>query len=146
MTAAQYGHVERIRVAGWHLLALINDVLDVSKIEGGHVAVEDRKVDVLASIEEAVRINQTGASEAHVRIIPTYRHAAPTTAWADPRRLRQVLINLLSNAIKYNRPQGTLEVRVSRDAELTFVDVIDTGMGTGVSKSRTKSASVRRFV
>ena len=133
-------------MAGWHLLALINDVLDVSKIEGGHVAVEGRKVDVRASIEEAVRINQTGASEAHVRNIPTYCHAAPTTAWADPRRLRQVLINLLSNAIKYGRPQGTLEVRVPRDAELTFVDVIDTGMGTGVSKSRTKSASVRRLV
>ena len=50
-------------MAGWHLLALINGVLDVSKIEGGHVAVEDRKVDVLASIEEAVRINQTDASK-----------------------------------------------------------------------------------
>ncbi|MEO8153670.1 MAG: ATP-binding protein [Rhizobacter sp.] len=129
MTAGQYGHVDRIRVAGWHLLSLINDVLDVSRIEGGHVAVEDRQVDVLAAIEEAVRITQTSANEASVRIISTYRNAAPTAAWGDPKRLRQVMINLLSNAIKYNRLAGSVEVRVSGDAEATCIDVIDTGMG-----------------
>ncbi|MEP7102543.1 MAG: ATP-binding protein, partial [Burkholderiales bacterium] len=129
LTKGQYGQVDRIRVAGWHLLSLINDVLDVSKIEGGHVAVEDRKVNLPAAIEEILRINQSAAEAADVRFVHTYREAGSVAVWADPRRLRQVLINLLSNGIKYNRPGGTVEVRISGDADEAIIDVIDSGMG-----------------
>jgi PAS domain S-box-containing protein len=129
MTSSQFNQVERIRVAGWHLLALINDVLDVSKIEAGHVSVEDRRVDVLDVLEEAIRINQPGADELGIRVIATCRQAQPVSVWGDPRRLRQIVINLLSNAIKYNRPAGSVEVRVAGDAHHTHIDIIDTGIG-----------------
>lgn len=129
LTVSQHGHVERIRLAGWHLLALINDVLDVSKIEAGHVAVDEQKIDLLASLEEAVRMTQSAARDAAVSIIPAYRAASPVAVWGDARRLRQIMINLLSNAIKYNRPQGTVTIDVGGDAQETWVEVIDTGIG-----------------
>jgi len=129
MTPGQFNQVERIRVAGWHLLALINDVLDVSKIEAGHVSVEDRKVDLLAVLDEAIRINQPGADELGLRLIATCRQADPVSVWGDTRRLRQIVINLLSNAIKYNRPAGSVEIRVGGDAHHTHIDIIDTGIG-----------------
>jgi len=129
LTTDQRNHVERIRLAGWHLLALINDVLDVSKIEGGHDVVDDHKVDLLGSIEEAIRMTQSAAKDAGVTIIRNPTAIGPVGIRGDARRVRQVLINLLTNAIKYNRPHGTIEVLVSAGAEETVVDVIDTGMG-----------------
>ncbi len=129
LTPTQYDHADRIRIAGWHLLALINDVLDVSKIEAGHLTLDDRKVDLLEALDEAIRITQPGATEAKVRIVPGYRKVAAASVWADPRRLRQIMLNLLSNAIKYNRPDGTVDVRVSADETDTHIDVIDSGLG-----------------
>ena len=129
MTATHHEHVDRIRVAGWHLLALINDVLDVSKIEAGHLSIEDGIVDVLESLDEAVRITQPAAHDANVQILSTHRGGANVKVRADARRLRQVLLNLLSNAIKYNRPAGTVELRVFGDSDDTHIEVIDTGIG-----------------
>jgi PAS domain S-box-containing protein len=129
LTASQDAQVEHIRQAGWHLLALINDVLDVSKIEAGRVQVEERGVDLPDLLDEAVRINEGAAAQQGVAIVASYRLGERTFVWADPARLRQVVINLLSNAIKYNRRNGRVEVSVSVDGERTFIDVVDNGLG-----------------
>jgi PAS domain S-box-containing protein len=129
LSESQNRQVEHVRLAGWHLLALINDVLDVSKIEAGQVFLEERGVDLLESLDEALQINQSAALEAQVEVVPTYRELRQAYVLADPRRLRQVMINLLSNAIKYNRPRGTVEVRTTSVHGETHIDVIDSGLG-----------------
>ncbi len=134
LTDGQFGHVERIRLAGWHLLALVNDVLDVSQIESGHLSLHEVSVDLFGVLDEAVRIAQIAASDAKVDMIGSYSEATGARVWGDPRRLRQVMINLLSNAVKYNRPQGSVEVRVTRADDLTHIDVIDSGIGMDVAQ------------
>jgi PAS domain S-box-containing protein len=129
LTASQDAQVEHIRQAGWHLLALINDVLDVSKIEAGKVQVEERGVDLRELLDEALRINEGAAAQQAVTIVANYRRGERTFVWADPARLRQVMINLLSNAIKYNRPEGRVEVSVLVADERTLIDVQDNGLG-----------------
>jgi PAS domain S-box-containing protein len=122
--------VEQIRTAGWHLLALINDVLDMSKIEGGHVSVADEGVELQAALDEAVRIHRPAADAAGVSIVASRHDALPAVfVRADRLRLRQVLLNLLSNAIKYNRRDGSVELRVQAVDGRVHVDVIDTGLG-----------------
>ncbi|MEQ1685831.1 MAG: PAS domain S-box protein [Burkholderiaceae bacterium] len=129
LSQKQHGQVEHIRTAGWHLLALINDVLDVSKIEAGHVDVEKRSVDLLELLEEVLRLNDGPALQQGITIEPLYRGGDRARVWADPIRLRQVMINLLSNAIKYNRRDGSVRVEVLRDAEFTHIEVSDSGLG-----------------
>jgi len=126
--------VEHIGMAGWHLLALVNDVLDISRIEAGKVSIETRGVDVHDWLDEVVRMNQVAADANHVTLAATYRESPATFALADPKRLRQVMINLLSNAIKYNRSGGRAEVHTSTDGEHTHVEVIDTGIGMDASQ------------
>ena len=129
LSSNQFVQVEHIRKAGWHLLALINDVLDVSKIEAGKVQVEERSVDLLELLDEAVHLNEGVAVQQGIAVLATYRGNGRPFVWADPGRLRQTMINLLSNAIKYNRPGGRVEVNVSFEGELTLIDVDDTGLG-----------------
>ncbi len=129
LSKSQHGQVEHIRRAGWHLLALINDVLDVSKIEAGRVDVEERSVDLPELLDEAVRLNEAPALQQGVTIEPLYRAAGRARVWADPIRLRQVMINLLSNAIKYNRRGGHVRIEIVRDHDRTHVEVLDTGIG-----------------
>ncbi len=122
----QRSHIDHVRIAGDHLLSLINDVLDLSSLQSGQlkldlqpVAVADVVAEALPMVEPLARLHgitvRTGSISGSVR--------------ADRTRLRQILINLLSNAIKYNHPQG--EVRVDThlsDATLTL-RVSDTGRG-----------------
>ncbi len=129
LTQGQHAQVEHIRKAGWHLLGLINDVLDMSKIEAGRVTVEKRAVELLDLLDEVVRINEGAASHHGITIVATYRAAPRMFVWADPGRLRQALINLVSNAIKYNRHNGRVTVSVSADTQRTLIDIEDTGLG-----------------
>jgi CheY-like chemotaxis protein/anti-sigma regulatory factor (Ser/Thr protein kinase) len=129
LTSSQHAQVEHIRMAGWHLLTLINDVLDVSKIEAGRVDIEERGVDLMALLDESVRINDGSAAQRGINIIPTYRSLGRLFVRADPARLRQVMINLLSNAIKYNRDGGRVDVSVSIETDEIHITVADTGMG-----------------
>ena len=129
LSTGHQAQVEHIRRAGWHLLALVNDVLDVSKIEAGKVDVEERSVDLLDLMDEVVRISDAAASQQGVAIAATYRRSEGVLVWADPRRLRQVMINLVSNAIKYNRPGGAVEISIAIEDDQTHIDVQDSGLG-----------------
>ena len=133
LISEQREYVRIFRKAGNQLLDLINDILDLSKVESGHLVLESIDFDlgeVLDKILEmmAIRAHEKGL-ELALRIAPEI----PTALVGDPARLRQVLINLIGNAIKFTE-QGEVIVRVERDPEdattsaLRFA-VCDTGIG-----------------
>jgi signal transduction histidine kinase/ActR/RegA family two-component response regulator len=128
LDARQGEAVEQIHVAGRHLLALIEEVLDFAKIESGKLSVSIEAVDPVAAAEGLVATFRPMAEKAQValRVAPCPEAVAVR---ADDLRLKQVLANLISNAIKYNRPAGQVEVRTRRVGDQVLLDVRDTGLG-----------------
>ncbi|HEX5682889.1 MAG TPA: ATP-binding protein [Ideonella sp.] len=129
LAPAQRERVLRIETAGWHLLKLIDDVLDLSRIESGQVTLSASAVDLQGVIAQALRLVSPQADQLQVRL-----QAPPDgqtqMVLADPTRLTQVLLNLLSNAIKYNRPGGDVRlVLANPDDGFAGVHVLDTGRG-----------------
>jgi PAS domain S-box-containing protein len=129
LTDRQRARVESIRQAGWHLLALINDVLDVSRIESGHLQVESRGVDLTGLLDEVLDLVRSQADSTGIVIDAAYRLGPPAIVQGDPLRLRQVMLNLLSNALKYNRPKGSVRVAVATQGTDAIVEIADTGLG-----------------
>ena len=119
----------QIRQAGWHLLDMINDVLDLSRMEAGSLRLTLEPVSLADLAQEAMTLVEPAALQAGVTLDLSLSPQADR-AQADPVRLRQVLINLLGNAIKYNRPGGkvTLRTRPGAMGEVA-VEVEDTGIG-----------------
>jgi two-component system cell cycle sensor histidine kinase PleC len=118
-----------IHASGGHLLALINDILDLAKIEAGGFSLRERDVDMSALLDESLRL--VAAKAAENRLVLHKEVAAPLPhLLGDERALKQVLLNLLSNAIKFTPPQGTVTVfaRAEEDDGVTF-GVRDTGVG-----------------
>jgi len=107
LSEQQGQRVRRIHSAGLHLLALIDDVLDLATIESDALPLANEAVPLQASVDDVLEWTQVQAAQAGVAV-----HAEPMPGWvrADPRRVRQILCNLLSNAIKYNRPSGEVWV------------------------------------
>jgi len=118
-----------IHASGTHLLELIEDILDLSKIETGNIVVDEKEIDVGEMMEETMRIAapaiQKGNFDLSVEIAPEF-----PILNADETRLRQVLLNLLSNAFKFTPEGGRITVRVdiNDDGEVEF-SVSDTGIG-----------------
>ena len=111
----QRERVARIEAAGWHLVTLINDVLDLSTIESGNARIQMADVDVGLVINESVRLLAPLAETAKVTLAVALPQHLPREAWsvqADATRLRQVLVNVIGNAIKYNLENGRVDVAV----------------------------------
>jgi len=115
--------------AGWHVLALVNDLLDVARIEAGVLHVECSAVDLPRLLDESWRLVHEGAERQAVALEAAWRDAPAVPAWADPLRLRQVLVNLLSNAVKYNRPGGRVRVALAHDDATLSLSIEDSGVG-----------------
>jgi PAS domain S-box-containing protein len=126
--------IDQILQAGWYLLALINEVLDLSLIESGRLSLSSEKV----SLEEVLTDCRTMMEPlAHKRgIMMTFpAFEAPCFVMADRTRVRQILVNLLSNAIKYNRTNGSIVVEcIPRPLGYIRLSVADTGMGLAPEK------------
>jgi PAS domain S-box-containing protein len=122
------GHIIK---SGKHLLQLINEVLDISKIESGKILVSIEPVEIFNSIAEAVGSVQPLADSNNITITNIAAGNAPLFVMADKQRLLQVLLNLLNNAIKYNKPNGLVEVscRYSADKSKVRILVHDSGIG-----------------
>jgi CheY-like chemotaxis protein/two-component sensor histidine kinase len=126
----QLGHVE---TAGWHLLELINDVLDLSRIEAGTMVVSRDAVALAPLLADSVRMVGSVAQAAQVTVLVEPCDEA-LAAEADATRLRQVMGNLLSNACKYNRPGGRVTVGVQAGEGLVTISVADTGAGLSAAQ------------
>ncbi|SDR81897.1 PAS domain S-box-containing protein [Nocardioides scoriae] len=119
--------VHHVVQGGRHLLSLIDDVLDISRIEAGQMSVSLEPVALHEVAAETLRLMEPIAATAGVRLVPP--EAATAHVRADGQRLRQVLLNLVSNAVKYNRPGGTVVVRCEVDGDEVRLDVVDDGPG-----------------
>jgi signal transduction histidine kinase/CheY-like chemotaxis protein len=119
-----------ISKSGRNLEQLVNELLDISRIESGRVLLNLERVDVPQAVEEVFALDEALAADRHIRLELSNACPADTRAVADPVRLRQVLLNLLSNAIKYNRESGVATVRLEPTERGTVrVSVMDEGAG-----------------
>jgi CheY-like chemotaxis protein len=124
--------VEQILNAGRHLLALIDQLGDISQIEMGVFSVSFEAVEVGGALRDAVALIAPMAREEGIELIAV--PAKERFVRADRQRLRQVLLNLLSNAVKYNRARGSITVSFSPAAgERLRIEVADTGRGVAAS-------------
>jgi PAS domain S-box-containing protein len=122
--------VEQILKAGRHLLELINEVLDISRIESGTLSISLEPVHLGSVLAEALSLIRPLADDAEVRLSADSSESKDLHVLADQQRLKQVLINLLSNAVKYNRRGGEVRVRCTESAEgRVEIAVADTGRG-----------------
>ncbi len=117
-----------IYASGKHLLSLISEILDLSKIEAGSYVLDTARVNVCQVLESALTIIAPAATKAGVEI----RNALPNGVFeivADERALRQIALNLLANAVKFTPMGGSVTVELAkRDAEVEF-SIADTGIG-----------------
>jgi signal transduction histidine kinase/CheY-like chemotaxis protein len=118
--------VEHIHRGGEHLLALINDVLDLSKVEAGRIELRRERIDLAPAINELIEGVRPLAERKNLRLVAD---VPPTTISADRGRFRQVLYNLLSNSIKFTPTGGTVRVEVRDGVDEVRITVADTGVG-----------------
>ncbi len=126
----QVDNVREIRKAGEHLLQLINDVLDLAKIESGNMTVSLEPVLVSRLMSECFTLVQTQADARGIRLSSSLTEFSNTYVIADHVRFKQALLNLLSNAVKYNYVGGEVEVKlVAQPGQYLRINVRDTGRG-----------------
>ena len=121
----EYSH--DIHSSGQHLLELINDILDMSKIEAGRMTLEKQSTDLTKVIDESLRLVSGRAEIASVKVT-NHAHALPQID-ADKRAIKQVLLNLLSNAIKFTPAGGDIRVESTSSDGMVTISVADSGIG-----------------
>ncbi|HYY79203.1 MAG TPA: response regulator [Actinomycetes bacterium] len=133
LDADQREFASTIQTSCGHLLSIINDILDLSKVEAGNVTLEAVPFDLRACVEESIDLVAGMADRKGVEIAYAIEQGMPTQVVGDPSRVRQVLVNLLANAVKFTE-QGEILVRVQpapsrQDVNVVRFSVRDTGVG-----------------
>ncbi len=155
LSGEQWHYVSLLRNAGSALLALIDDILDFSKVEAGQLRLEKIDFDVRDLIERIIDMMSIRANEKKLTIHYSVAPDVPAFLVGDPNRLRQILVNLIGNAIKFT-PAGSITVSVQKDADLAHglrFSVADTGIGVPKEKqaeifeqfAQVDSSNTRRF-
>jgi two-component system sensor histidine kinase/response regulator len=151
----QREYVRTLRRAGETLLILINDILDLSKVEAGRLELESVEFDLVETVEDAAEVLALRAHEKGLELFCCVAPEVPPLATGDPHRLRQVLLNLVGNAVKFTET-GAVSLRVQHDPDtpgaLRF-SVKDTGVGIPDEKlsaifenfEQADSSTTRRF-
>ncbi|MBF59864.1 GAF domain-containing protein [Halomonas sp. FeN2] len=124
----QHRQVSQIERSGQHLLSLINEVLDLAKIEAGHMTLSIEPIILANVFNDACSTLEASAEAAGIR----FRYTSPNDQWqvnADYTRTKQILLNLLSNAIKYNSTNGSIDITVAHLVDHVRISVTDTGPG-----------------
>jgi signal transduction histidine kinase len=142
----QHENLRRIRTSSSHLLALVNDVLDLSRIESGTMQMRDTHAETRPSIDAAIALVEPQATAKRIRIVVSATDPAASTYRGDERGVRQALANLLSNAVKFTDTDGEILITCSlskpaagnttldRDSMYVAVRVTDTGIGIDQEK------------
>ena len=130
LSEKQNEHVQNIITGGEHLLALVNEILDLARIEADHTSLVIEDVSIDAIIQDAVSLAQPLTKKRRISIENRYKPQAEDILRTDRKRAQQVLLNLLSNAAKYNRDGGTIRIHGYQTKTGFFrVAVTDTGVG-----------------
>jgi signal transduction histidine kinase/ActR/RegA family two-component response regulator len=119
--------VTQIVKGGRHLLGLINDILDISRIESGHLTLSPEPVNVRELVDETVDLMRPLAEPSGIEVAADVDPASYVLA--DRQRLKQILLNLVSNAVKYNKPNGSVVISCVRHGSDLRIAVADTGRG-----------------
>jgi signal transduction histidine kinase len=119
---------QTIHQSGQHLLAVVNDMLDVAKIEAGHVTLDPTPVDVRALLEELVQLHSACAQSKGLHLRTTLDARLPTHWCTDPMRLRQIINNLVGNAVKFTK-EGEITLSAHGKDQQLVIGVRDTGPG-----------------
>ncbi|MGQ5199445.1 PAS domain-containing sensor histidine kinase [Brucella abortus] len=127
-------YINDIHTSGNFLLNVINDILDMSKIEAGHFSLDREEIDLCPLINETVRIISLQAEEKNIAVETRIEDAMEL--YADRRAIKQVLINLLSNAVKFTSYGGRITVRARKTGAALFMTIQDTGVGIPKSALR----------
>ncbi len=128
MNERQAKYVNNIVVSSKHLLQLINDVLDLAKVESGTIEIHPEPLALPGAVEIVMSVVEPLAAKKNISVnIETDETVASITA--DPARFKQILYNLLSNAIKFTPSGGTVSIGVKRRDGTTEISVTDTGIG-----------------
>jgi PAS domain S-box-containing protein len=128
------GYVDHIRAAGGHLLALIDDLLDLTRVGAGQLQIDPAPVGLAEVLEQVRHIVEPMTLERQLHFVVTPPPGA-TVLWADRKRLVQVLVNLVSNAIKYSRREGHVDVQCAAAGERRVrITVTDDGQGIALAK------------
>lgn len=147
-------HAETIRRNGEHLLVIINDILDLSKIEAGKMTVEEVRCEPARLVHDVVNLMDVKARSKGISLGVRFDGPIPAAILSDPVRLRQILVNLIGNAVKFTEVGGvTVAASVDPTSRALRVDVEDTGIGITeeqISKlfgafQQAESSTARRF-
>jgi signal transduction histidine kinase len=132
LSSKQLDYVNHIHSSGEHLLTLINDILDLAKVEAGRETLSPTAISISDLCDYCLNLMQQQALEQGLKLVSEVDPLAGTCI-ADERRLKQILLNLLSNAIKFT-PAGTVSLIVKKEPEGTSFSILDTGIGIPADK------------
>ena len=132
LTPVQRGDIEKVHGAGKHLFQLINEILDLSRIESGRIDIAREPVNVLGVVDEVVFLTQIWADQQGVMINNNITRK-DIFVLADRVRLKQVLLNLISNAIKFNREGGSITINCEETPNIR-ISIEDTGLGIRIDR------------
>ncbi|MBI2323547.1 MAG: HAMP domain-containing histidine kinase [Chloroflexi bacterium] len=128
LNAKQKEYLEDVRSSGTHLLTLINDILDLSKIEAGRVELDVTEFSLADAIENALTLVRERAARHGISLSADVAPDVGTVS-ADERKMKQIVVNLLSNAVKFTHEGGWVGITARREGDCIDVAVRDTGIG-----------------
>jgi signal transduction histidine kinase/FixJ family two-component response regulator len=129
MLPDQREHVATLEAAGRHLLAIVNDALDLAKIDAGHLAFRIRPFDPTEAMNACLALVRPAAEDKRIKLELLLAAVLPGTISGDTTRLQQILLNLLWNALKFTPDGGAVTLRVGAGTDWLRCEVIDTGPG-----------------
>lgn len=129
-------YIGNIRESGEHLLDLITDILDMSKIEAGKYELDIEEFNLLKVLRLANHMIEGRALDAQVKVVCEIREEDFIDIVADRRAVMQIMLNLLSNAVKFTEPGGSVKTEFSANNDIISIKVTDTGIGIPASKLR----------
>ena len=125
----QQEYLNNILTSGRHLLSLINDILDLSKVEAGKMELELSTFSLRESLEASLAMLKEKAMKGQLKLELELAQSADLSIVADQRKFKQIMFNLVSNAVKFTPPGGSVHISANRDGDFVEIAVADTGMG-----------------